>query len=97
MKYQWSTSFTKVVVYPVHLVGKSMKIAMYNNISLCLSITHRCLKVKLQKFQFWIGFLLAGRSVYIPANKNPILKLDGNLNFLKTDQKKVRNTPLYWF
>ena len=22
--------------------------------------------------------------MYIPANKNPILKLDGNLNFLKT-------------
>ena len=37
------------------------------------------------------------RSVYIPANKNPILKLDGNLNFLKTYPKKDRNTLLYWF
>ena len=36
-------------------------------------------------------------SVYIPANKNPILKLDGNLNFLKTYPKKDRNTLLYWF
>ena len=36
-------------------------------------------------------------SVYIPANKNPILKLDGNLNFLKTYPKKDRNTLLHWF
>ena len=40
---------------------------------------------------------IARRSVYIPANKNPILNLDGNLNFLKTYPKKDRNTLLYWF
>ena len=45
----------------------------------------------------WLKECNEPRSVYIPANKNPILKLDGNLNFLKTYPKKDRNTLLYWF
>ena len=41
-----------------------MKLAMYNNISLCLSITHRCLKVKLQKIPI-LDRILVGMKVSV--------------------------------